>query len=129
MTTWRAKILMVDDDELFLDVLQAKLAERYDIVSTTVPGNVLKLAREHDALVTLEEGAVMGGAGSAVAECLAKAGLAVPMLQLGLPDEFVDHGDPAQLLSMLGLDAAGIEQSIQRRFGAKLAVVRPAVNH
>ena len=48
MTTWRAKILMVDDDELFLDVLQAKLAERYDIVSTTVPGNVLKLARETD---------------------------------------------------------------------------------
>ena len=90
---------------------------------------VLKLAREHDALVTVEEGAIMGGAGSAVAECLAKAGLAVPMLQLGLPDEFVDHGDPAKLLSMLGLDAAGIEQSIQRRFGAKLAVVRPAVNH
>ena len=90
---------------------------------------VLKLAREHDALVTVEEGAIMGGAGSAVAECLAKAGLPVPMLQLGLPDEFVDHGDPAKLLSMLGLDAAGIEQSIQRRFGAKLAVVRPAVNH
>ena len=90
---------------------------------------VLRLAREHDALVTIEEGAIMGGAGSAVAECLAKAGLAVPILQLGLPDEFIDHGDPAKLLAMLGLDAAGIEQSIQRRFGAKLAVVRPAVNH
>jgi 1-deoxy-D-xylulose-5-phosphate synthase len=52
------------------------------------------------------------------------------MLHLGLPDEFVEHGDPAKLLSLLGLDAAGIEQSIQRRFGsAKLAVVRPAVNH
>jgi 1-deoxy-D-xylulose-5-phosphate synthase len=72
----------------------------------------------------------MGGAGSAVAECIAAAGLAVPMLHLGLPDEFVEHGDPAKLLSALGLDAAGIEQSIQRRFGgAKLAVVRPAVNH
>jgi 1-deoxy-D-xylulose-5-phosphate synthase len=70
----------------------------------------------------------MGGAGSAVAECLAKAGLAVPMLQLGLPDEFIDHGDPAKLLALVGLDAAGIEQSIQRRFGAKLAVVRPAAN-
>jgi 1-deoxy-D-xylulose-5-phosphate synthase len=91
---------------------------------------VLQLAREHDAIVTVEEGAIMGGAGSAVAECLAAAGLAVPMLHLGLPDEFVEHGDPAKLLSMLGLDAAGIEQSIQRRFGAaKLAVVRPAVNH
>jgi len=65
-----------------------------------------------------------------VAECLTAAGLAVPMLQLGLPDQFVEHGDPVKLLSMLGLDAAGIEQSVQRRFGAaKLAVVRPAVNH
>jgi len=90
---------------------------------------VLELARQHDALVTIEEGSIMGGAGSAVAECLAAAGLAVPLLQLGLPDEFVEHGDPVKLLSMLGLDAAGIEQSIQRRFGAKLAVVRPAVNH
>jgi 1-deoxy-D-xylulose-5-phosphate synthase len=91
---------------------------------------VLQLAREHDALVTLEEGAIMGGAGSAVAECVAAAGLAMPLLQLGLPDEFIEHGDPAKLLSLLGLDAAGIEQSIQRRFGsAKLAVVRPAVNH
>jgi 1-deoxy-D-xylulose-5-phosphate synthase len=91
---------------------------------------VLQLARDHDALVTVEEGAIMGGAGSAVAEYLAAAGLAVPMLHLGLPDEFVEHGDPAKLLSMLGLDATGIEQSIRRRFGgAKLAVVRPAVNH
>jgi 1-deoxy-D-xylulose-5-phosphate synthase len=90
---------------------------------------VVDLARQHDALVTIEEGAIMGGAGSAVAECLAAEGLAVPLLQLGLPDEFVEHGDPNRLLSMLGLDAAGIEQSIRRRFGAKLAVVRPAVNH
>jgi 1-deoxy-D-xylulose-5-phosphate synthase len=91
---------------------------------------VLQLAREHDAIVTVEEGAVMGGAGSAAGECIAAAGLALPMLHLGLPDEFVEHGDPTKLLAMLGLDAAGIEQSIQRRFGAaKLAVVRPAVNH
>jgi 1-deoxy-D-xylulose-5-phosphate synthase len=90
---------------------------------------VLELARQHDVLVTVEEGVVMGGAGSAVIECLAAAGLAMPVLQLGLPDHFVEHGDPAKLLAMLGLDAAGIEQSIQRRFGAKLAVVRPAVNH
>jgi 1-deoxy-D-xylulose-5-phosphate synthase len=89
---------------------------------------VLRLAREHDALVTVEEGSIMGGAGSAVAEYLSAAGLAMPMLHLGLPDEFVEHGDPAKLLAMLGLDATGIEQSIQRRFGAKLAVVRPAAN-
>jgi 1-deoxy-D-xylulose-5-phosphate synthase len=92
-------------------------------------GLVLDLARQHDAFVTIEEGCIMGGAGSAVAEYLAAEGLAVPLLQLGLPDEFIEHGDPARLLSMLGLDAAGIEQSIRRRFGAKLAVVRPAVNH
>jgi len=80
---------------------------------------VLELARSHEAIVTVEEGCVMGGAGSAVGECLAAAGLAVPTLQLGLPDKFIEHGDPAKLLSMLGLDAAGIEQSILQRFGAR----------
>jgi 1-deoxy-D-xylulose-5-phosphate synthase len=90
---------------------------------------VLELARSHDALVTVEEGVVMGGAGSAVLERLAEAGIERPVLQLGLPDHFTDHGDPGKLLSLLGLDATGIEHSIQRRFGAKLAVVRPAVNH
>jgi 1-deoxy-D-xylulose-5-phosphate synthase len=90
---------------------------------------VLKLAREHDALVTVEEGAVMGGAGSAVGECLAAAGVTVPMLQLGLPDEFVEHGDPAKLMAIIGLDATGIEQAIERRFGAKVTLLRPAVNH
>jgi 1-deoxy-D-xylulose-5-phosphate synthase len=80
---------------------------------------VLELARTHEAIVTVEEGCVMGGAGGAVAECLAAAGLAVPLLHLGLPDRFVEHGEPARLLSMLGLDAAGIEQSILQRFGAR----------
>jgi 1-deoxy-D-xylulose-5-phosphate synthase len=89
---------------------------------------VLELARTHDAIVTIEEGSVMGGAGSAVAEALAAAGVGRPMLQLGLPDIFVEHGDPAKLLSLCGLDAAGIEQSILKRFGPQLQVVRPAVN-
>ncbi len=80
---------------------------------------VLEFARTHEAIVTVEEGCVMGGAGSAVAECLAEAGVALPLLHLGLPDAFVEHGDPAKLLSMLGLDAAGIEQSILQRFGAR----------
>ena len=82
---------------------------------------VVELARSHDALVTVEEGTIAGGAGSAVGECLAAAGLQRPLLQLGLPDEFVEHGDPARLLALLGLDAAGIEESIRRRF----AVSRP----
>jgi 1-deoxy-D-xylulose-5-phosphate synthase len=77
---------------------------------------VLQLAREHQALVTLEEGAIAGGAGSAVLECLAAHGLAVPVLQLGLGDVLTEHGDPAKLLAEYGLDAQGIEQSIRRRF-------------
>jgi 1-deoxy-D-xylulose-5-phosphate synthase len=80
---------------------------------------VLELARTHEGLVTVEEGCIMGGAGSAVLECLAAAGLAVPVLQLGLPDKFVEHGDPARLLALCGLDAAGIEAAILQRFGSR----------
>ena len=65
----------------------------------------------------------MGGAGSAVLECLAAAGVMVPVLVLGLPDVFTEHGDPAKILSMCGLDAAGIERSIVQRFG----VTRPTL--
>jgi 1-deoxy-D-xylulose-5-phosphate synthase len=77
---------------------------------------LLQVARSHERLVTLEEGSVMGGAGSAVAEALNAEGLTRPVLQLGLPDRFIDHGDPAQLLSRQGLDAAGIEASIRQRW-------------
>ena len=77
---------------------------------------LLELARTHQALVTVEEGAVMGGAGSAVLEALAQAGLQVPVLNLGITDVFTEHGDPAKLLSQLGLDAAGIEASVRARF-------------
>ena len=73
-----------------------------------------QLASTHDCLVTVEEGCVMGGAGSAVLEALQASGHAKPVLQLGLPDVFVDHGDPAKLLSNIGLDAAGMRASIQR---------------
>ncbi|NBW24490.1 MAG: 1-deoxy-D-xylulose-5-phosphate synthase [Betaproteobacteria bacterium] len=79
---------------------------------------LLQLARSHQAVVTLEEGAIMGGAGSAVTEALQAAGLNLPVLQLGLPDVFIDHGDPAKLLAAQGLDAAGILQSIKSRFPA-----------
>jgi 1-deoxy-D-xylulose-5-phosphate synthase len=64
----------------------------------------------------VEEGCLQGGAGAAVMEALQAEGLLLPVLQLGLPDEFVEHGDPARLLSMLGLDAAGIERSVRTRF-------------
>ncbi|MBP6763365.1 MAG: 1-deoxy-D-xylulose-5-phosphate synthase [Rubrivivax sp.] len=87
---------------------------------------VLELARDHDGLVTIEEGCTMGGAGSAVLECLAEAGVSVPVLVLGLPDRFVEHGDPAKLLALCGLDTAGIERSIVQRFGSRVALA--AVN-
>ena len=87
---------------------------------------LLSVARTHEAIVTIEEGSIMGGAGSAVMEALAAAGIVVPVLQLGLPDRFVEHGDPARLMHELGLDAEGIEHSIRRKFGPALAVVRPA---
>jgi 1-deoxy-D-xylulose-5-phosphate synthase len=84
---------------------------------------LLQVARSHQALVTVEEGATMGGTGSAVAEALHAAGLQLPVLQLGLPDRFIEHGDPAKLLALQGLDAAGIRASIARRFGALLEPV------
>jgi 1-deoxy-D-xylulose-5-phosphate synthase len=77
---------------------------------------LLQIASEHAAFVTVEENVVSGGAGSAVAEALANAGVAIPMLHLGMPDRFVDHGDPAALVRECGLDARGIITAIQSRF-------------
>jgi 1-deoxy-D-xylulose-5-phosphate synthase len=77
---------------------------------------VRQMAAEHRGLVTLEEGAIMGGAGSAVTEFLNSAGLTCSVLQLGLPDRFIDHGEQGALLAGVGLDAAGIERSIRARF-------------
>ena len=82
---------------------------------------VLELAATHTGIVTLEEGSIMGGAGSAVAEALAAAGVACPLLQLGLPDRFIDHGEQGALLASVGLDAAGIEGSVRARFTSQLA--------
>jgi 1-deoxy-D-xylulose-5-phosphate synthase len=69
---------------------------------------VAELARSHEYLVTLEENVLEGGAGSAVLECLAAAKLEKSVLQIGLPDRFVEHGDPAVLLMECGLDGAGV---------------------
>jgi 1-deoxy-D-xylulose-5-phosphate synthase len=77
-------------------------------------------ARTHALVVTLEENAVMGGAGSAVAESLAAHGIVVPLLHLGLPDRFIDHGDQHQLLASVGLDKDGILAAIRARL-AELA--------
>ncbi|HBN9660375.1 1-deoxy-D-xylulose-5-phosphate synthase [Pseudomonas aeruginosa] len=76
---------------------------------------VSELAGSHELLVTIEENAVMGGAGSAVGEFLASEGLEVPLLQLGLPDYYVEHAKPSEMLAECGLDAAGIEKAVRQR--------------
>ena len=88
---------------------------------------LLKIAAGHEALVSVEEGVIMGGAGSAVGEALQAAGVVKPLLQLGLRDEFIEHGDVAKLLSLQGLDAHGIEASIRRRFGQLIESGRAAL--
>ncbi len=74
------------------------------------------IAQSHQRIVTVEEGCTMGGAGSAVAEALQTLQITRPVLHLGLPDEFIEHGDPAKLLALQGLDAAGMEKSIRQRW-------------
>ncbi len=79
---------------------------------------ISQLAASHDLLVTVEENAVSGGAGSGVSEFLNASLQTVPLLNLGLPDRFVDHGKHGDLLAECGLDAAGIEKSIRERLTA-----------
>ncbi|WP_353136215.1 1-deoxy-D-xylulose-5-phosphate synthase [Limnohabitans sp.] len=79
-----------------------------------------KIASTHDALVTVEEGAIFGGAGSAVLEALQDLQQVKPVLVLGMGDVFTEHGDHAQLLAELGLDATGIQASISKRFATLL---------
>ena len=74
---------------------------------------ILSLAESHDLLVTIEENAIMGGAGSAVSECLSKHRKNKPILHLGLPDLFLDHGNPDQMLAGCGLDVKGIVRAIE----------------
>lgn len=76
---------------------------------------ILDLAAAHDLLVTVEENAIMGGAGSAVNELLAQRNVVMPMLNLGIPDRYIDHAKPAEMLEACGLDADGIAGAIQTR--------------
>ncbi|XZG69850.1 1-deoxy-D-xylulose-5-phosphate synthase [Chitinibacteraceae bacterium HSL-7] len=76
---------------------------------------IRRIASSHELIVTLEENAVMGGAGSAVAEVLATLGLTTPLLQLGLPDDYVEHGEQKALLAGVGLDAGGIIAAVRAR--------------
>ena len=88
---------------------------------------MLELARSHDALVTLEDNVIAGGAGSAVAELLAANGIELPILQLGLPDAFLEHATREQLLEESGLDAGGIRRAIFVRFPQYARAVRSAI--
>jgi len=87
-----------------------------------------ELARTHDAFVTVEEHAIMGGAGSACLEAMAARGVQRPVLQLGLRDLFIDHGDPGLLLKLEGLDAEGIERSVRARFAELLGGTETAAS-
>ena len=95
-------------------VVNMRWAKPLDIVL------LAQIAATHDALVTVEEGAVMGGAGSAVLEALQDLEQPKPVLVLGIGDVFTEHGDPGMLLAELGLDAAGIQAAIQKRFATLL---------
>ena len=76
---------------------------------------VARLAKQHRLLVTVEENTIMGGAGSAVIESLKNRNISVSVLQLGLPDSFIDQGDPGQMLVDCALDGPGIIKSIQKK--------------
>ncbi|PCJ91035.1 MAG: 1-deoxy-D-xylulose-5-phosphate synthase [Porticoccaceae bacterium] len=76
-----------------------------------------KLASQHQLLVTLEENTTQGGAGSAVSEHLACSGIAMPIMHLGLPDKFMDHGSHQQQLIAAGLDSSGIQYAVEQRLG------------
>uniref|UniRef100_UPI0015ACF3BD 1-deoxy-D-xylulose-5-phosphate synthase n=1 Tax=Pseudomonas sp. RW407 TaxID=2202894 RepID=UPI0015ACF3BD len=108
-----------------------QVAERFDatvadmrFVKPLDEALVRELADSHELLVTVEENAVMGGAGAAVGEFLARENRQLPLLHLGLPDYYVEHAKPAQMLAECGLDAAGIERAIAARL-AQLATPAP----
>jgi len=75
---------------------------------------LLRIAGTHRALVTVEENVVAGGAGSAIAECLAAGGFSLPTLHLGIPDKFIEHGSRNDCLTAAGLDVASVESAIKR---------------
>ena len=101
-------------DSLNLTVVNMRWAKPLDIAL------LAQVAASHEALVTLEEGALMGGAGDAVLEALQTLGLIKSVLALGVGDQLTEHGDPVKLLAELGLDAPGIEASITQRFSELL---------
>jgi 1-deoxy-D-xylulose-5-phosphate synthase len=74
---------------------------------------VLNLAQTHELLLTIEDNSIMGGAGSAVSECLTNVGATVPVIHMGLPDQFLSHGSREELLADAGLTADGIIRKVE----------------
>jgi 1-deoxy-D-xylulose-5-phosphate synthase len=98
-----------------------KIAERLDatvvnmrFVKPLDEDLIIQMATRHRALITIEENATLGGAGSAVAELLASESLQVPLLQIGIPDRFIEHGSRESCLAAAGLDLAGLTASVER---------------
>jgi len=98
-----------------------KIAERLDATVVNMrfikpmdEDLVIGLAARHRALITIEENATIGGAGSAVGELLASEGILIPHLQLGIPDRFIEHGSRDSCLNAAGLDFAGLNSSVER---------------
>jgi 1-deoxy-D-xylulose-5-phosphate synthase len=87
---------------------------------------VCRLAATHSCVITLEENVVAGGAGSAVAECLAARGIDASIHHIGIPDRFIEHGTREDCLVMAGIDAAGIERQVLRLWSGRQPA-RPAV--
>jgi len=87
---------------------------------------VCRMARSHACIVTLEENAVAGGAGSAVGECLAARGIERNLHHVGIPDRFIEHGSREDCLTMAGLDAPGIERAVTRAWSAHAAMLTVA---
>jgi len=96
-------------DELDATVVNMRFVKPIDA------GLILELAGNHSLLVSIEENSVIGGAGSEIERVLAENGLNVPVLRLGLPDRFIDHGEQGQLLAELGLDQQGIVRAVRAR--------------
>jgi 1-deoxy-D-xylulose-5-phosphate synthase len=98
-----------------------KIAERLDATLVNLrfikpmdEDLVLQIASRHNAIVTLEENVVAGGAGSAIGELLAAQDLQLPLLQIGIPDRFIEHGSREDCLTLAGLDAASLNITIER---------------
>ena len=100
------------------DLLDATVADMR-FVKPIDDALILEIANENDLIVTIEDNAIMGGAGSAVNEVLIAQRQDVPVLNLGLPDEFIEHGSREELLADVGLDCSGIQRSIQKRLRGK----------